>query len=75
MSAAESLARSLPAPKFEFGTKAETLERLVGVVDNAKIWSLGEAPFPYLYRAAGQAGSASTSFTSPIAVAISRHRP
>lgn len=23
---------------------------VVGVVDNAKIWSLGEAPFPYMYR-------------------------
>lgn len=37
MSAAESIARSLPAPKFEFGTKAETLERLVGVVGNASL--------------------------------------
>jgi predicted permease len=35
---------------------------VVGVADNAKIWSLGEAPFPYLYRPAAQ-GSPASSYT------------
>ncbi len=35
---------------------------IVGVVDNAKIWSLGESPRPYLYRPMAQA-SAPQAFT------------
>jgi predicted permease len=35
---------------------------VVGVVGNAKIWSLSEAPFPYLYRPMAQA-SAAASYT------------
>jgi len=35
---------------------------VVGVVGNAKIWSLGEAPFPYLYQPMAQASTAATSF-------------
>jgi predicted permease len=35
---------------------------VVGVVGNAKIWSLGEAPFPYMYRATAQ-GSPATAYT------------
>lgn len=33
---------------------------IVGVAGNAKIWSLGEAPFPYLYQPAAQAEAAPT---------------
>jgi predicted permease len=39
----------LPNPD---GSNAITV---IGVVGNAKIWSLGEAPFPYLYRPMAQA--------------------
>jgi predicted permease len=35
---------------------------IVGVVGNAKIWSLGEAPFPYLYRPLAQ-GTAPQTYT------------
>lgn len=32
------------------GPDGQTPLTVVGVADNAKIWSLGEAPFPYMYR-------------------------
>ncbi len=38
-------------------TTAGSAITVIGVVGNAKIWSLGEAPFPYMYRPTGQASA------------------
>jgi putative ABC transport system permease protein len=46
---------------FPDSTQANAIT-IVGVVGNAKIWSLGEAPFPYLYRRLSQ-GTPSSQFT------------
>lgn len=36
-------------------TSAASVITVIGVVDNAKIWSLGEAPLPFMYLASSQA--------------------